>query len=211
MHWVDRGPEPADLESVRKRKTPKWISYYRDNTGPKPTDSDWRKFTDELGNRFSHLCGYCEETTQGEVDHFRPKKIFPESVYEWSNWIYACHTCNHRKGDMWPEGGYVDPCAGSEEDKPDKFFTFDLESGFVVPLATLDVGKEKQARQMINDLKLNVRSHVKNRLTWLDLLEETLRTTNLVEWEILWDKFAQPSIQLSSWSAAMLLKYRPSA
>ncbi len=38
MHWVDRGPEPADLNSVRKRRTPKWIAYYRDNTGPKPTD-----------------------------------------------------------------------------------------------------------------------------------------------------------------------------
>ncbi len=105
----------------------------------------------------------------------------------------------------------MDPCADSEEDKPERFFAFDLESGFVVPIANLDVRKDKQARQMINDLELNVRSHVKNRLTWLDLLEETLRTTNLDEWETLWAKFAQPGIQLSSWSAAMLLKYRPSA
>lgn len=47
MHRVDRGPEPDGLQAVRDKRTPAWITHYRDNTGPKPSDSDWRKFADE--------------------------------------------------------------------------------------------------------------------------------------------------------------------
>ncbi len=210
MHWVDRGPEPNGLQAVRDKKTPAWIAHYRDKTCPKPSDSDWRRFARELGVRFSQLCGYCEESTEGEVDHFKPKKVFPESVYEWNNWIYACHTCNHGKSEKWPDGGYVDPCAVPVGERPEKFFAFDLKSGFIIPMEGLAADQSEQAKQMIKDLKLNAESHVKIRIVWLALFDEALRTTDQDVWEKLWAEFAQPGIQLSSWSTAMLLKYRPS-
>ena len=119
MHWIDRGPEPRGLGEIRERYTPRWIGHYRDSVETKPTDSRWRDFHDELEQRFFGLCGYCESIDKGEVDHFHPKSRFPESVYDWSNWIFACHDCNQAKGDKWPGGGYVDPCAMDESCRPE--------------------------------------------------------------------------------------------
>ena len=126
MHWVDRGEEPAALENVRRTHTAKWVTYYRDGRGRKPSDVRWRYFREELGTRFQSICGYCEEYGRGEVDHFRPKSKFPELVYEWSNWVFACRSCNAFKKDKWPSDGYVDPCAPTGEDHPETFFEFDL-------------------------------------------------------------------------------------
>ena len=98
MHWVDRGPEPTGLGAIRGRYTPRWIGYYRNGVGNRPTDSRWRDFRKYLGQRFHLQCGYCESICEGQVDHFQPKSRFPELVYEWSNWIFACSACNQAKG-----------------------------------------------------------------------------------------------------------------
>ena len=167
MHWVDRGPEPGGLGHIQQAYTPRWIQYYRNGTGPKPTDSRWRDFHNVLGQRFSGLCGYCECSCKGEVDHFRPKSRFPESVYEWSNWILACHDCNQAKVDKWPEDGYVDPCAELASDKLETYFTFDTKTGEIVPLKELDSDRWDKAQGMIEDLNLNAWHHLRARLLWI--------------------------------------------
>ena len=167
MHWVDRGPEPGGLEEIRERYTPRWIQFYKNEVGTKPTDSRWRDFHDELKRPFDSLCGYCECHCKGEVDHFRPKSRFPESVYEWSNWIFACHDCNQAKLDKWPIEGYVDPCTASESYRPETCFTFDTKTGEIVPLKDLDQDRFDKAQRMINDLRLNGRHHLAKRLVWI--------------------------------------------
>lgn len=111
MHAVDRGPEPSDLKAIRKQYTPGWVAYYPGKTRKKPTDSRWQDFHGKLSEAFNGICGYCEDECKGEVDHFRPKKTFPKQVYWWTNWVFACHECNNKKGEKWTAGGYVDPCA----------------------------------------------------------------------------------------------------
>ena len=105
MHWVDRGPEPSRLGEIRSRYTPRWVEHYREGVGSRPTDSRWRDFIVELREAFGDICGYCESICRGEVDHFRPKVRFPELAYEWSNWVFAWHDCNHAKWNNWPERG----------------------------------------------------------------------------------------------------------
>lgn len=34
-----------------------------------------------------------------EVEHFKPKSKYPESVVEWGNLLPVCKTCNSKKGD----------------------------------------------------------------------------------------------------------------
>ena len=97
MHWIERGPEPAKLEPIRKTYTQPWIDFYVHDVGQKPTDARWREFRHELTEEFDNLCAYCEETDRGEVDHFRPKKLYPALVYAWSNWLFACRACNQAK------------------------------------------------------------------------------------------------------------------
>jgi hypothetical protein len=57
------------------------------------------------------------------VEHFRPKKIFPQLRSEYSNLYYACNTCNDFKGSHWPSPTdqdrgreFVDPCESAVSD-----------------------------------------------------------------------------------------------
>ena len=170
MHWVDRGPEPDGLGEIRTDHTPRWIQYYTEGIGSRPTDSHWRRFHDDLKCVFGGLCAYCEEITKGEVDHFRPKSQFPDLVYSWSNWLFSCHECNHAKSSAWPAGGYVDPCAMSGPDRAECHFHFDTQTGLILPSSSLSPSRLQKARRTIADLGLNEWHHLKKRVQLLELL-----------------------------------------
>lgn len=42
----------------------------------------------------TEICNYCENNEATDVEHLYPKKLYPESVFQWSNYILACKTCN---------------------------------------------------------------------------------------------------------------------
>jgi hypothetical protein len=92
----------------------------------KPTDGHWRddKIRLVLIKDFHNNCGYCGEslptpkktgkksarqdsdqeimfTSKGDVDHLVPKAIDPESVYQWSNYIWSCKPCNQLKNEFY--------------------------------------------------------------------------------------------------------------
>jgi uncharacterized protein (TIGR02646 family) len=175
MHAVDRGEEPPKLKAVRDKYTPRWVRYYREGEGKKPTDDHWRKFQPDLSDVFSAICGYCERSCKGQVDHFRPKSRDPELVYEWSNWILACPTCNQNKGEQWPSGGYVDPGAKTRSAQPEAYFTFDTKTGEMLPRPGLSARRHNKASQMIEDLDLNAYYHLKRRVQWLEVVEAALQ------------------------------------
>ena len=170
MHWVDRGPAPEELAGIHASNTARWVQYYENQSGTKPTDSYWRRFRSDLDRVFSSICAYCEEFCRGEVDHFRPKSRYPGLVYEWSNWLFVCHDCNHAKLEKWPPGGYVDPCAKSEQARPERWFTFDLLTGELIPREDLTAYRRIKAQKMVTDLDLNGRHHLKERAVRLLLL-----------------------------------------
>ena len=170
MHWVDRGPEPSRLEAIRGRYTPRWIDFYENGIGNRPTDARWRSFREDLGQRFHLKCGYCESISRGQVDHFRPKSVFPALVYEWSNWIFSCGDCNQAKSDKWPEEGYVDPCSASGSCRPESYFTFNTKTGEIRPLDDLEQARYEKAVKTIDDLNLNGEQHMKRRGRLLEAL-----------------------------------------
>lgn len=45
----------------------------------------------------AHRCMYCEDSAADQIDHFRPKSFYPELVFSWMNYLYACGACNLRK------------------------------------------------------------------------------------------------------------------
>ena len=169
MHWVDRGPEPDQLAHIRDQYTPRWVRFYGSKAGDKPNDSRWRDFSGDLTGAFHALCAYCEECCGGEVDHFRPKSRYPDLVYAWSNWLFACRDCNQAKGEKWPPRGYVDPCAKSRGARPEHFFSFDLLTGEILPKEGLSRARRRKAQRTIDDLRLNKRHHLKKRVIWLHL------------------------------------------
>lgn len=176
MHYVDRGPKPKGLEQYHRNNTPRWVKYYKQGSGKKPTDSHWRKFRGILKESFSGLCGYCETRCTGEVDHFQPKSEFPEKVYEWSNWIFSCHDCNNSKSDKWPDEGYVDPCARIPSSRPENYFEFDFKNGDILPKTSLSSTDTAKAWKTILDLGLNEYPRSKNRREWIDLVSKILKS-----------------------------------
>ena len=46
-------------------------------------------------------CAYCEDSVGDEVEHIKPKSLYPEDVFNWSNYLYACGRCNGPKNNKW--------------------------------------------------------------------------------------------------------------
>ncbi len=42
-------------------------------------------------------CMYCEDSMADEIEHFKPKDLYPEAVFLWPNLLYACGPCNGTK------------------------------------------------------------------------------------------------------------------
>ena len=171
MHTVHRGPEPSNLKPIRATYTPKWVHYYRARVGTKPTDNRWREFAPDLDKAFDGLCAFCEESCEGQVDHFRPKSKFPHLVYEWFNWLFICNSCNNAKGEKWPIGGYIDPCATFVNNYPELYFTFDTTTGEILPKTGLSSYYRQRAERIIKDLRLNRVHHLNRRRELLSILD----------------------------------------
>jgi uncharacterized protein (TIGR02646 family) len=46
-------------------------------------------------------CAYCEDSAADEVEHIRPKSRYPEAVFVWPNYLYACGPCNGAKNNRF--------------------------------------------------------------------------------------------------------------
>lgn len=111
----------------------------------------WGKAKRGLAAMSHQKCAYCETPINaersGQVEHFKPKSIFPLLAYEWNNYFLGCGGCNGAKSDKWPAGGvgYVRP----DEGDPFSLFLF-LEDGTME--AVDPVGP---AKHTVEDMDLN--------------------------------------------------------
>lgn len=168
MRWVERGPKPDGVDGYDRQFTQGWVDYFRHSRGGRPTDSYWREFRSALGQRSGDNCWYCERRCEAAsevggraatVDHFRPVSRFPELVYEWENWAFSCRRCNgENKQDKWSALGYVDPSAEDAQDRPDRYFDYDMRTGDIIPHPSLRHGSDPKsiAEVTIRDLGLNL-------------------------------------------------------
>jgi hypothetical protein len=46
-------------------------------------------------------CAFCEDSLADEVEHFRPKDLYPQHVFRWPNYLYACGPCNTHKNSKF--------------------------------------------------------------------------------------------------------------
>jgi uncharacterized protein (TIGR02646 family) len=165
MRWVDRGPEPGGVAGYGSRFTQGWIDYFENRVGWRPEDYYWREFRQTLGSRSNNICWYCERQCYSNahtgdraptVDHFRPVSKFPALAYVWPNWVFSCRRCNEDyKGDGWPEFGYVDPCAVVADERPERYFDYDSQTGEIIPNIGLTGDARRKAWHTIEDLGLN--------------------------------------------------------
>ncbi len=84
------------------------------------------------------LCAYCDGplnvTSRSTVDHFQPRKHFPELSLDWTNLFPACDLCNETyKGEQW-SCALVRP----DTDPVDDWFDYEPITGAMRPSAAID-------------------------------------------------------------------------
>ena len=159
-----------------KQFTQRWVEYFRNGVGGRPNDSNWRDFRELLGSRSGNTCWYCERRCLRDadevgkaptVDHFRPLSSYPELAYKWSNWIFSCRRCNgENKGNKWPVSGYVDPGAADDQERPERYFDYDADTGEITPKPGLSSEAREKVLRTIDDLGLNKLDVRFYRLDW---------------------------------------------
>ena len=63
-------------------------------------------------------CGYCEDSVGDEVEHIRPKDLYPEAVFAWENYLLACGPCNGAKNNRFSVirgGRLIDVTRGQDD------------------------------------------------------------------------------------------------
>ena len=82
------------------------------------TYTRYTSFKPFIREDFNRRCGYCDDldilynggVRSYQIDHFKPKKFFPELETDYNNLVYCCPFCNRAKWDKWREQGFIDPC-----------------------------------------------------------------------------------------------------
>ena len=123
-------------------------------------------------------CGYCEDSVADEVEHIKPKSFYPEEVFVWDNYLYACGPCNGSKSNQFaiflattgelqtlkrqkedsitppPSGQSV--CLNPRQENPLNYLQLDLLDTFeFVPLEGQDPSAYQRAKYTIEVLRLN--------------------------------------------------------
>ena len=67
------------------------------------TNATFREVRTTLSRMCSGVrrCAYCEDSCADEVEHIKPKDLYPEVTFVWENYLYACGPCNTRKNNRW--------------------------------------------------------------------------------------------------------------
>ena len=47
-------------------------------------------------------CMYCEDSFADEIEHRRPKNLYPQQTFDWDNMLYSCGPCNGPKTTNLP-------------------------------------------------------------------------------------------------------------
>ena len=46
-------------------------------------------------------CCWCEDSAATDIEHIRPKSLYPERTFRWENYLLACAGCNRHKGSSF--------------------------------------------------------------------------------------------------------------
>lgn len=120
----------------------------RYNTRGNATFDEVKRALDQLCTG-ARRCVYCEDSVADEVEHVRPKDLYPEVVFAWANYVYACGPCNGPKGNHYAV--FVD--AGVEPVEVARKPKAPVVPPLVGAPALIDPRVEDATRLMILDLR----------------------------------------------------------
>lgn len=115
-------------------------------------------------------CAYCEDSMGDEVEHVAPKDLYPEKVFTWENYVYACGPCNgSNKRSKWkifdgngtivdvtrrPKAPVVAPVTGNplfinpRSEEPMDFLQLDIAGGTFAFVPKFGIGPTERERAL---------------------------------------------------------------
>lgn len=75
--------------------SPAWEKAQKDNTDL------FLRMRSQLGSMVPGglaVCMYCGRSEAHQIDHFKSMAWYPELLFSWANYLYACGVCNQKKG-----------------------------------------------------------------------------------------------------------------
>lgn len=153
----------------------------------KSTNKRGNSTFDEVKRQLSVMCSgarrcmYCEDSVGDEVEHIRPKSLYPGDCFKWENYLYACGNCNGPKNDKFAvfrqsDGAFttvnpprgtpvIEPPAGVDvlinprTENPFDFCILDISGTFkFVAYPNLNAQQQIRAEYTVNEvLRLNER------------------------------------------------------
>lgn len=129
-------------------------------------------------------CSFCDgypmrELTNESVEHFRPKRKFPEEAFSWTNLYYCCDGCQKAKGDDWddlllrPDG---------EEYTFGRYFIFDFTTGGIRPNPRATESDQLKAAKTIELYQLDSQQRRRHRLEYAEEWDKTGGKGTLDRW-----------------------------
>lgn len=82
-------------------------------------------------------CMYCLDSHGSDIDHFRPKSVWPQRMYRWSNLLLCCTFCGRLKGGQFPMRGRRALLVDPSRENPWDHLDFDPETGNLCALFDL--------------------------------------------------------------------------
>ncbi|MDR2117742.1 MAG: hypothetical protein LBP87_15295 [Planctomycetaceae bacterium] len=134
------------------------------------------------GNR----CMYCSNSASSDIEHFRPKSLFPEKTFEWNNMLWVCSPCNRKKEHAFPtdRNGHpliIDPVSENVWE----FLYIDQKFGILIPRSDTEIhkvraektieilGLESEEREYLRKCRLKAIQKLKE---WINCLTEQLES-----------------------------------
>lgn len=168
MRKVDKSPKPPVLQEKGNIWTEEYLDAIKSGS-KKPTRWRDKRIRSALNDETAERCVYCDSDMLsvcfGDVEHIKPRSIYPAGVVEWSNLTLACQRCNNAKSDYHSD---VEPILNPYVDDPLEHLIFagDLiyhKFGSIIGYTT------------VTQLKLSRKELVAARKRRLDLIATQLR------------------------------------
>ncbi len=82
-------------------------------------------------------CMYCEDSVGTDIEHFRPKALYPLYAYRWSNYLIACGRCksNYKRDELPLDENNVPLLAEPTSEDPRDHLGLSLITGKIVALS----------------------------------------------------------------------------
>ena len=88
------------MVNYERRVSAAKVQFSRNNTTSNSTFKEVKKALTRMCSG-ARRCVYCEDSYADEVEHIKPKNLYPEETFLWGNYVYACGPCNGPKNNQF--------------------------------------------------------------------------------------------------------------